>query len=67
VDVVTKGAGQQGFAVQPRRWVVERTLSWISKRRRLAKDDERLEESTEAWIHLTMIRLMARRLAQHAH
>lgn len=62
VDVVTKVAGQQGFAVQPRRWVVERTLSWLGKQRRLAKDFERLEESTEAWIYLTMIRLMARRL-----
>lgn len=64
VDVVTKVAGQHGFAVQPRRWVVERTLSWLFKQRRLAKDFERLEESTEAWISLTMIRLMSRRLAQ---
>ena len=64
VDVVSKVAGQQGFAVQPRRWVVERTLSWISKRRRLAKDYEHLEESAEAWIYLAMIRLMTRRLAQ---
>lgn len=65
VDVVTKVAGQQGFAVQPRRWVVERTLSWLFKQRRLAKDYEQLEESSEAWIYLTMIRLMSRRLAQH--
>lgn len=64
VDVVTKVAGQQGCAVPPRRWVVERTCSWISKQRRLAKDYEHLEESTEAWIYLTMIRLMSRRLAQ---
>lgn len=65
VAVVTKVAGQQGFAVQPRRWVVERTLSWLGKQRRLAKDFERLEESTEAWIFLTMIRLMSRQLAQN--
>lgn len=64
VDVVTKVAGQQGFAVQPRRWVVERSLAWISKRRRLAKDYEQLEESAEAWIYLAMIRLMSRRLVQ---
>lgn len=61
VDVVTKVAGQQGFAVQPRRWVV----SWISQRRRLAKDDERLEESTDAWIYLAMLRLLSRRFAQN--
>jgi putative transposase len=67
VDIVTKVAGQQGFAVQPRRWVVERTFSWLYKQRRLAKDYERLEESSEAWIYLAMIRLMARRLAQPAH
>ncbi len=64
VDGVTKVAGQQGCAVQPRRWVVERTLSWLFKQRRLTKDYERLEESSEAWIYLTMIRLMARRLAE---
>ena len=71
VEIVTKHPGgtrgQQGFAVQPRRWVVERTLSWLYKQRRLAKDDERLEESSETWIYLTMIRLMSRRLAHHAH
>jgi len=67
VAVVTKVAGQQGFAVQPRRWVVERTFSWLFKQRRLAKDYERLEESTEAWIYLTMIRLMSRKLADLAH
>ena len=63
VDVVTKVAGQQGFQVQPRRWVVERSLAWLGKQRRLAKDYEHLEESVEAWIDCTMIGLMAQRLA----
>ena len=48
----------------PRRWVVERTCSWQSQQRRLSKDYERLCATSEAWIYLTMIRLMVRRLAR---
>jgi len=62
IEVVSKIAGQEGFRVLPRRWVVERTFGWWNKQRRLSKDYEELEESSEAWIYLTMIRLMARRL-----
>jgi putative transposase len=64
VAVVTKVAGQVGFQVQPRRWVVERTFAWLGKHRRLSKEYDQLEESTEAWIYLAMIGLMARRLTQ---
>ena len=53
----------QGFVVLPRRWVVERTFSWIDQNRRMSKDYERLPESSEAFIYLAMSRLMARRLA----
>jgi putative transposase len=53
----------QGFVVLPRRWVVERTFSWIDQNRRLSKDYERLPESGEAFIYVVMSRLMARRLA----
>ena len=42
VEVVRKPAGQRGFAVLPRRWVVERTLAWLMRFRRLARDYERL-------------------------
>jgi putative transposase len=42
----------QGFVVLPRRWVVERTFSWIDKNRRMSKDYERLPESGEAFIYL---------------
>jgi putative transposase len=48
----------------PRRWVVERTFSWLSQNRRLSKDYERLPESGEAFIYVAMSRLMARRLAR---
>src|SRR5215208_1427170 len=48
----------------PRRWVVERTFSWLSQNRRMSKDYERLPESGEAFIYVAMSRLMARRLAR---
>jgi putative transposase len=55
---------EPGFKVLPRRWVVERTFSWIDKNRRMSKDYERLSESSEAFIYLAMTRLMVRRLAR---
>ena len=54
---------EPGFKVLPRRWVVERTFSWIDQNRRMSKDYERLPESSEALIYLAMVRLMVRRLA----
>jgi len=53
-----------GFHVIPRRWVVERTFAWLSHSRRLSKDYERLCTTSEAWIYVAMIRLMAKRLAR---
>ena len=56
VTIVRKQDGQVGFAVVlPRRWVVERTLSWISRCRRLDHDYERLPEHSEAMIKWAMI------------
>jgi transposase len=55
------------FEVLPRRWVVERTLAWISKHRRTVRDYERLPASHEAMILWAMTALMARRLAQPSH
>jgi putative transposase len=60
---VLRCQGQKGFAVLPRRWVVERTFAWLTQCRRLAKDYEALPESSEAMIYIAMIRLMLRRLA----
>jgi transposase len=51
-----------GFVVLPKRWIVERTIAWLCRNRRLAKDFEEHEETTEAWMYLAMIRLMLRRL-----
>lgn len=61
--IVRKKPGQHGFEVLPRRWVVERTLSWISRCRRLAHDYERLPEHSEAMVKWAMIGLMTRRIA----
>jgi putative transposase len=52
-----------GFIVLPRRWVIERTLAWIMRNRRMSRDYEFLSETTEALIYVAMIRLMLRRLA----
>lgn len=52
-----------GFRVLPRRWVVERTFSWLSQNRRLSKDYERLTKTSESMIYAAMTRLMIRRLA----
>lgn len=60
---VLRSDDQRGFAVLPHRWVVERTLAWISAHRRLAKDYEVLPSTSEAFIYIAMTRLMLRRLA----
>jgi transposase len=54
----------RGFRVLPRRWVVERTFSWLGQNRRMSKDYERLAESSEAFVYAAMTRLMVRCLAR---
>jgi putative transposase len=54
----------KGFQVLPRRWVVERTFSWIDQNRRMSKDYERLCASGEAFVYAAMSRLMLRRLTR---
>jgi putative transposase len=61
--IVRRLAGTVGFVLLPRRWVVERTLGWLGRWRRLAKDYEELPEVAEAMVKLAMIRLMLQRLA----
>jgi putative transposase len=60
--VTLRPEGAKGFVLLPRRWVVERTLAWLNQSRRLSKDYERLPQSSEAMIYLSMTRLMLRRL-----
>jgi transposase len=64
VEIVRRPDGQHTFEVLPRRWVVERTLAWITSYRRCARDYERLPASHEATVYWAMITLMTRRLTR---
>ena len=63
VQIVKRSDGAKGFEVLPRRWVVERTLAWLNRCRRLAKDFENLNRTALAFIRLASIRLMLRKLS----
>ena len=63
MEIVLKLGDQKGFQVLPKRWVIERTNAWMSRNRRMARDYERLAETSEAFIYILMIRLGLRRLA----
>jgi len=63
LEIVRKPEGQRTFEVLPRRWVVERTLAWITKCRRLDHDYERLPSTSAAMVKWAMVGLMTRRLA----
>jgi transposase len=65
VQIVRKLAGQVGFQVLPRRWVAERTFSWINRCRRTVRDYERLTEHHAAWVQWSMVIIMSQRLARH--
>jgi len=64
LEVVKRNDGVKGFKLLPKRWVVERTFSWLSNYRRLSKHYEYRDETGEAMIHLAMIHLMLRRLTK---
>ena len=63
LEIVKRPRASHQFEVLPRRWVVERTLAWLGRCRRLSKDYEALTGTTEAWLHIAAIHLMLRRLA----
>ncbi len=65
VEVVRKLAGQVGFTALPRRWVVERTFSWINRCRRTVRDYERLPAHHAAMVQWAMVIVMTRRLARY--
>ncbi|MEJ0027165.1 MAG: transposase [Rhizomicrobium sp.] len=60
---IVKRSDAHRFVVMPKRWIVERTLAWISRNRRLARDFERYATTVAAFIRLAMIRIILRRLA----
>ncbi len=64
LEIVKRNDDVKGFQLLPKRWVVERTFSWLSNYRRLSKHYEYWDATGEAMIHLAMIHLMLRRLAR---
>ena len=66
VDIVKRSDRVTGFVVLPKRWIVERTLAWLNRCRRLAKDWENLNRKALAFLRLASIRLMLRKLCNPA-
>lgn len=64
LQIVKREPGTRGFAVLPKRWLVERTFAWLGRNRRLAKDFEATLASAATMVHLASIQLLARRLAR---
>jgi putative transposase len=62
IEIVGALAGERGFVVQPKRWIVERTWSWFGWSRRLSKDYEQTRGSSIAWLEWSAIRLALRKL-----
>ena len=62
LEIVKRNDHLKVFQVLPKRWIVERTFSWLNRNRRLSKDYERNTESSEAWLYLSMSILMLKRL-----
>ena len=60
---IVKRSDLHRFVALPKRWIVERTLAWISRNRRLLRDYERHTRKAAAFVRLAMIRIMLRRLA----
>jgi transposase len=63
IEIVKRAADATGFQLLPRRWVVERTLAWLNRNRRLAKDFEASIASAKAWVYIASVQLLIRRLA----
>ena len=64
VEIVKKSDLTKGFVVLPRRWVVERTIGWLNRCCRLAKDWECLNRNALAFLRWASIRMMLRKLCQ---
>ncbi len=64
VEVVKRSDAAKGFVLLPRRSVVERSLAWLNRNRRLAKDFEATIESAMTWLYIASVKLISRRLAR---
>lgn len=66
LQIVKRSDYAKGFEVLPQRWIVERTIGWLNRCRRLAKDWENLNRKALAFLRLASIRLMLRKLCNPA-
>jgi transposase len=66
VEIIKRSDHAKGFLVLPKRWIVERTIAWLCRCRRLAKDWENLTQKALAFLTLASIRLMLRKLCNPA-
>ena len=64
LEITKRSDAVQGFVVIPKRWIVERTLGWFTRYRRLSKDYAYHTETSQAMIQVAMIHVMIRRLAR---
>ena len=64
IEIVRRAQTTPGFHLIKRRWVVERTIAWLNRNRRLAKDFEASIESALAWLMIASVKLLTRRLAR---
>lgn len=64
IEIIKRSDTAKGFTVLPRRWVVERTLAWLNRNRRLAKDFEKTIASATAWLFIASVQLYVRRIAK---
>lgn len=65
VEIVKRSDTAKGFVLLPQRWIVERTIAWLNRCRRLAKDFENRTHNALAFLKLASIRLMIRKLCNH--
>jgi len=64
LEIVKRSGDTEDFVVMAHRWIVERTLGWLMRNRRLSKDYERKVQTSETFIEVAMIRLILKRLAK---
>jgi putative transposase len=65
VEMSQREDGAKGFELEPKRWIVERTWTWLENARALTRDYETLPENHEGMVYVVMIRLMLRRLTNN--
>ena len=64
LEIIARLAGQSGFVVLPKHWIVERTLSWLTRNRQRSREDDHDPRSSESGMYLASIQVMLRRVAK---